>query len=95
MRNRIVEMNEVEARHWEVLSYCLRERRKKAGWTQEHLAAEAGLSTSEIQHIEHGRRHPTTGTQTRLCCAFGISHLELMAEVNRVAGEELLAVSGG
>lgn len=80
-------MNEHEDRHWRVLAHCLKQRRHTAHLSQQVLADRSGLSISEIQHIEHGRRHPKTGTQKRLCAAFGISHLELMSEVERVERE--------
>lgn len=80
-------LNEHEDRHWRVLAHCLKRRRLAAGLSQQDLADRSGLSISEIQHIEHGRRHPKTGTQKRLCLAFGISHLELMSEVERVERE--------
>ncbi|MBP8256023.1 MAG: helix-turn-helix transcriptional regulator [Opitutaceae bacterium] len=55
--------------------------------TQAQLARGGGLSPSEVQHIERGRRHPKTETQRRLCAALGITLLELMAEVDRVQRE--------
>lgn len=80
-------MNAIEERHWRVLAHCLKERRKMADLTQEALALAAGLSPSEIQHIERGRRRPGSGTIRRICEVLGISQAELYAQVDRVDRE--------
>jgi transcriptional regulator with XRE-family HTH domain len=77
-------MNRVEDRHWRAMAQCIKERRLLARLSQQALARLSGLSVSEIQHIENGRRHPKTGTQVRICEAVGISHNELTAQVERV-----------
>ena len=66
------------------MAYCLRQRRREAGLQQQKLADLAGVSRSGLQHNERGRRHPSTSKQKRLCRALGISHLELMAQCERV-----------
>ena len=81
------EMDRIEDRHWQALGLVVCERRKGMGWSQEELARRTGLSRSEIQYIERGLRHPKSGTQRRLAAAFGISGIELAAQVDRVEAE--------
>jgi transcriptional regulator with XRE-family HTH domain len=68
----------------------LKQRRKEKGWTQEKLALEVGVSSSEISHNESGRRDPKLGTLERLAEALGISCRELikLAEELRAAEQE-------
>ena len=83
-------MDELEEWHWKALSICVLQRRKEANLTQVKLAKKAGVSTSEIQHIERERRGPRTGTLMRVCVALGISLLELIAQVERVMRDMIL-----
>ncbi len=85
--NPFAAMNEVEELHLRALAICVRRRRLAAGLTQERLASCAGLSPSEIQHIERLRRDPRSGTLKRICAALGISYPELVTEMDRVEHE--------
>lgn len=45
--------------------------RKEAGYTQETLAYDIGMSVSHLRLIEHGNANPTIHTLARLADAFG------------------------
>ncbi len=47
--------------------------RKRAGLTQARLAEVAGITRSEMCHIEAGRRRPTPDALTRITTALGIA----------------------
>ncbi len=80
-------MDAIEERHWQVIAHCIQQRRLALGLSQEQLATLAGLSRAEIQHIEHARRHPKSGTLRRIIAVFGISLIEFHAQVDRVEHE--------
>ena len=57
----------------------LKELRKKAGWSQQKLAEEAGLSYNTITKIEQGAAiKPTIQTMIKIADAFRISIDELV-----------------
>jgi len=57
----------------------LKELRKKAGWSQQKLAEEAGLSYNTITKIEQGAAtKPTIQTMIKIADAFKISIDELV-----------------
>jgi len=56
----------------------LKQLRKKYGFTQESLAAAAGLDLSHIARMETAKRNPKLTTLMALAHAFGISFSELM-----------------
>ena len=61
----------------EALAAHLKVIRKRYGYTQERLAAEAGLELSQISRIETARTNPTVSTMMRIARTLGIpvSHL--------------------
>lgn len=61
----------------------LKQLRKKAGWSQQKLAEEAGLSYNVITKIEQGAaKNPNIQTMVKLADAFGISLDELVGRGN-------------
>lgn len=63
------------ARHF--LARRLRLLRAENGWTQETLAALAGLNRNQIGDIERARRNVRLETTERLARAFGLTVREL------------------
>lgn len=59
---------------------ALKQARKRAQLTQWALAGRAGLSLSEICHVENGRRAPRLDTITKLAKGLGVPVAELMKE---------------
>lgn len=58
----------------------IRNARMRAGWTQEQLATEAGLSAVQISRIETGARGTRIDTLARLAKLLGIDPKELLEE---------------
>lgn len=54
--------------------------RENRGWTQPHLAVEAGVAVSAVSQIENGRRSPNVGTLDKLARAFGVEVVDLFQE---------------
>lgn len=63
------------------LGWKVRQCRDKKGWTQEILAARAGLDRSYVAGIEAGLRNPSTKALAKLARALGITLAELFHEV--------------
>ena len=65
--------------------------RQKRKWTQEELALEVGVSSSEISHLESGRRNPKLGTLERLADTFEVrcSHMLWLAEELKFETQQL------
>lgn len=61
----------------------LRKARMAAGWTQEKLAFEAGLSRPYISELENDLKSPTVDTLFMLCDALGISAADFVGRVER------------
>lgn len=80
-------LDEADQREARALAYCVKRRRLALGLTQADLAHQAGLSVSEIQHLEHGRRNPWGTTLKRVSRGLGIFKTELSLEVERIADE--------
>lgn len=59
----------------------LRERRKRAGLSQEQLAAEADIQRNYVSLIERGVNQPTLGVIFKLATALGCPASSLIAEV--------------
>ena len=52
---------------------AVKERRARKGWTQEQLAARAGLTASTIGRVEAGHHVPSLATLEAIAGAFGVS----------------------
>lgn len=59
----------------------LRERRERAGLTQEDLAERADVSARFVSFLENGRRQPTLSALAALSAGVGASMGEMIAEV--------------
>lgn len=62
----------------QALGDAVADRRRKAGLSQEQLAAESGLHRTYIGGIERGERNPTVSTLVKLSAALGESPSSLM-----------------
>lgn len=63
----------------EIFGKRLKQLRKKAGWSQQKLAEEAGLSYNVITKIEQGAaKNPNIQTMVKLAVAFQVSIDELI-----------------
>ena len=61
----------------------LREFRKKAGFTQEELAFEAGIERNYVSLIELGRNQPSISVVFKLAAALGIKPSKLIAATEK------------
>ena len=69
---------EYKSKH-KMLSKKIKDLRKKAGWSQQRLAEETGLSYSVVTKIEQGMaKQPTIQTMIKIADAFGVSLDELV-----------------
>ncbi len=57
---------------------CIKEARKKAGFTQEELGAAIGLSGVAIMRYEKGQREPNKTTIEKIATALGVNPTSLM-----------------
>lgn len=62
----------------QALARSLRAARARLGWSQERLAAIAGLDRSYVGDIERGEVSPTLQTLEKLSSALGMSASELI-----------------
>lgn len=66
----------------------IRELRKARGWTQEELAARAGMTQGVITNLERGARdNPTQETLDKLAGALGVPVSELLGEGDILSGD--------
>jgi transcriptional regulator with XRE-family HTH domain len=63
-----------------VFGMVMRQRRKAAGYTQEQLGLECGLTRVYISMLELGDNSPTLRTMVRLAKCFGVSVGDLILE---------------
>ena len=88
--NRSTSNNPVPAR--QRLATNLRLRRLLLGWSQETLAAEAGLDRSYIGDLEKAERNVSLDALEKLAKAFGTEIPELLADPEPAhLGERLIA----
>ncbi len=64
----------------------VRAARVSKGWSQEELAAAAGLDRTYISGLERGVRNPALRTQQRIAQALSVPLAELLAEENQGGG---------
>lgn len=62
-------------------STALRTLRKRQGFTQEGLAADAGMSRGHVSALESGEHNPTLYTMFTLCDLLGIQFVVMAREV--------------
>ncbi len=60
------------------LGLIVRRMRSTRGWSQEELAANAGVDRRYMSDLENGKRNPSLDVMSRLAAALGISVSELM-----------------
>lgn len=63
----------------EQFSQVLRQLREERGWSQEHLAAQAGLNRSYLGEVERGHAVPSLITVSKLANALEIRLSSFMA----------------
>lgn len=66
-----------------MLGEQLRAARLHAGWSQEKLAEEAGISRNYVSLLELNRKSPTLDVLLAVCGALGVSAAEIVAEIER------------
>ena len=54
------------------LSQAIRQRRRELGWTQDQLAARAGLVAKHVSRIETGTHEPKASTIFAVLAALGL-----------------------
>lgn len=59
----------------------VREHREGRGWSQDRLAAEAGLHRTYIGSVERGERNVTLNSIWRIAAALGVPASSLFAQV--------------
>lgn len=62
------------------ISHNVRKYRKKAGLTQESLAAETGLDRKFLSEVENAKKNPTVGTLARIAKALNVKVKDLFSE---------------
>jgi transcriptional regulator with XRE-family HTH domain len=75
MMSEDMQVQEIEERHH--LSQQIFFRRQQRDWTQERLAAEAGLTQAQVATVEAGQANPTFRTLVKLASALGCNVADL------------------
>lgn len=65
------------------LAAVIRERRRRAGWSLNQLAARTGLSRQMLSFVETERRVPTVDTVARISRALELPLSQLVAAAER------------
>lgn len=73
------------------LAAIIRHEREVRHWSQQQLAAQAGVSRAMVQKIEQGASSPTATLLARLAGAFGLSISTLIARAERTECQLLTA----
>lgn len=68
----------------EQFSLVLRQLREERGWSQEHLAAQAGLNRSYLGEVERGSAMPSLITVSKLAGALEIRLSSLIARCEHI-----------
>jgi transcriptional regulator with XRE-family HTH domain len=68
-------LQEIDERHF--ISEQVFFRREQRGWSQDQLAAEAGMTQAQVALIEAGQANPTLRSLVKLAHAFGCTISEL------------------
>ena len=61
------------------LAFNVERHRKSKNWSQEELAAEAGITQDMVSTIENNRANPTVLTVEQIAEALGINFVDLFA----------------
>ena len=61
----------------------IRKERLRLGWSQETLAAKAGVHRTYIGLIERNRKSPTLQTYCRICKALGVSGGKVLCRLEK------------
>lgn len=64
----------------ETFGQAVRQVREEKGWSQERLAAEAGLDRTYVSGLERGRRNPALATQKRIAVALEVTLGSLVSD---------------
>ncbi|HEV2208585.1 MAG TPA: helix-turn-helix transcriptional regulator [Verrucomicrobiae bacterium] len=67
--------------HRRLLGEAIRERRKKADWSQEKLAERADLSMVFISRVERGKESPSFDSLVRIARALGVQVRDLVGDL--------------
>jgi len=67
-------------REAEIFGSTVRRLRLERGWTQEHLAAAAGLTTTYVGQVERGAKVPSLTVVLRLARGLSLPPNQLLAE---------------
>lgn len=70
-------LQEIDERHF--ISEQVFFRREQRGWSQDQLAAVAGMTQAQVALIEAGQANPTLRSLVKLAHAFGCTLSELSA----------------
>ena len=68
----------------EVFGDVLRQHRKRKGWSQMKLAAEAGLHLNALSNLERGKRIPSLYTVFVIARALGMPASKLVSAVEKI-----------
>ena len=72
----------------------LRKLRRKAGLTQEEVAARAGVTREYVSMLESGKNSPTIDVFIRLCHAVGAYPAELIAQLDHAERFKTARIKG-
>lgn len=61
---------------------CIVNLRKERGYSQEYIAAKAGISRHYLSDIENGRRHLSLSIAERIASVLGITVTQIMQEID-------------
>lgn len=68
------------SKHRRLLGEAVRARRKKAGFSQEKLAENAGLSAVFISRVERGKESPSLDSLVKIAQALNVRTHELVGD---------------
>lgn len=63
------------------ISKWVRDRRTRAGWTQEQLAQQLGCRQPDVSDLENGHHTPSMETLKKIASAFGVSLTTVVAKL--------------
>ena len=69
-----------------MLGEALRAARRAAGWSQEELAEQAGISRNYVSLLERDERSPTVAVLIDVCRALGVSAADVVRQIEQGTG---------